>query len=225
MTGKLRGLQLFRHLIWRTQASSSSCASPPPCTAAQPDLLPQCARAFSAQPARDLASEDARFAAAEPTARQLKHEAHYNLVNALSGALVQAHSGHYDKETGTKDRSYNRRHKEILRILREFAPMKLVLSARTDEESKENLRMLRKWLQQLELEWSTVTSLREKYSEHAKSISEMGRGQHLLASQTVMKRWFPGLVEAIRAEQEAVRHSAQQLPTVLQLAHCVTTQA
>ncbi len=201
MTGKLRGLQLFRQLC-RTQSSSSSCANPPPLTGAQPDLLPQCARALSAQPARDIASVEPRFTAAEPTARQIEHQAHHNLLNALSVALAEAHSGP-NRADGHKHRNN--------RILREFAPLKLVLQAANDEESKSNLRMLEKWEQQLKLEWSTVETLRYKYTEHATNMRKMGRGHSLMGTRSVMNRWFTKLEEAIRQEQEAVSASTDKI--------------
>ncbi len=205
MTSKLRGLQLFRQLR-RTQSSSSSCANPPPLTGEQPDLLPHCARALSAQPAHDIASVEPRFPAAEPTARQIEHQAHHNLLNALSVALAEAHSGP-NRADGHKRRNN--------RILREFAPLKLVLQAANDEESRSNLRMLEKWEQQLKLEWSTVESLRYKYTEHATNMRKMGRGHSLMGTRSVMNKWFTKLEEAIRQEQEAVSASADNFTVYL----------
>ena len=208
MTSKLRGLQLFRQLRG-TQGSSSSCTNPSPLTGAQPDLLPHCARALSAQPAHDIASVNPRFPAAEPTARQIEHQAHHNLLNALSVALAEAHSG------PNRADGYERHN----RILREFAPLKLVLRAANDEESRSNLRMLEKWEQQLKLEWSTVETLREKYTTHAKSMRSMGRGHSLLGTRSVMNKWFSNLEEAIRQEQEAVSASADKCTVYLLQSH------
>ena len=205
MTSKLRGLQLFRQLR-RTQISSSSCTSPPPLAGAQPDLLPPCARALSAQPAHDIASVEPRFPAAEPTARQIEHQAHHNLLNALSVALAEAHSGP-NRADGHKRRNN--------RILREFAPLKLVLQAANDEESRSDLRMLEKWEQQLKLEWSTVETLRYKYTEHATNMRKMGRGHSLMGTRSVMNKWFTKLEEAIRQEQEAVSVCADKLTVYL----------
>ena len=205
MTSKLRGLHLFRQLR-RTQGSSSSCTNPPPLTGAQPDLLPHCARALSAQPAHDIASVDARFPAPEPTARQIEHQAHHNLLNALSVALAEAHSG-----PNRADGPYYRNN----RILREFAPLKLVLQAANDEERRSNLRMLEKWEQQLKLEWSTVKTLRDKYTAHASNMRKMGRGHSLMGTKSVMNKWFTNLEEAIRQEQEAVSVSADKFTLYL----------
>ncbi len=208
MTSKLRGLQLFRQLR-RIQGSSSSCANPPPLTGAQPDLLPHCARALSAQPAHDIASVDPRFPAPEPTARQIERQAHHNLLNALSVALAEAHSG------PNRADGYTRHN----RILREFAPLKLVLQAANDEESRSNLLMLEKWEQQLKLEWSTVELLRGKYSKHATNMRKMGRGHSLMGTRGVMNKWFTKLEEAIRQEQEAVSVSADKCTVYLLQSH------
>jgi len=161
---------------------------------------------LSAQPAHDIASVDPRFPAPEPTARQIEHQAHHNLLNALSVALAEAHSG-----PNRADGHYYRNN----RILREFAPLKLVLQAANDEERRSNLRMLEKWEQQLKLEWSTVKTLRDKYTEHAKNMRKMGRGHSLMGTKSVMNRWFSKLEEAIRQEQEAVSASADKLTVYL----------
>lgn len=65
--------------------------------------------------------------------------------------------------------------------------------------------MLEKWEQQLKLEWSTVETLRYKYTEHATNMRKMGRGHSLMGTRSVMNKWFTKLEEAIRQEQEACR--------------------
>ncbi len=199
MTGKVRGLQLFRQLC-RNHKQNSSCTTQPPSIASQSNLLPQFARAFAAQPAPDLASETSHLAAPERTERRIEHQAHQQLYNALSAALTEAHAG--PRSEGERGVSHKR---ATNRILREFAPLKLILTSNNDEQSKENLAVLEKWEQQLKLEWSTVERLRSKYSEQATKMRKMGRGSMLGGTNSIMAEWFPALRDAIAEEQEAVR--------------------
>ena len=196
MTGKLRGLQLFRQLC-RTKNTSSSCTSQPPFDVTEADLLQRSARSFSALPARDLASDSVHIANTEQTPRQQQHQAHAYLLSALQAALIEAHAAPGNKRSSAR-RTSNR-------ILREFAPLKLVLSAANDEQSKENLHMLEKWEQQLEIEWSTVERLRSKYVEQSQKLRQMGRGDLLIGTKSMMSKWFPALRDAIAEEQAAVR--------------------
>ena len=170
MATKLRGLQLFRHLC-RTYNTSSSVAAQPPLCSPQVEHAHRSTRAFAAQAAHDLASEGPLPPAEEPSHRQLEYQAHQNLLQALQVALSEAHAT-ADTSTSQSKTSKRRANK----FLREFAPLKLVLSAADNEHSEEELRMLGKWQRQLHQECSTVDELRDKYVEAEANSDQIQRG-------------------------------------------------
>lgn len=160
MATKLRGLKLFRRLC-KTCNTSSSVAAQPPLASSQVEHAHRSARAFAAQAAHDLASEGPVSPAPEQTHRQLEHQAHQSLIHSLQVALSEAHST-AETPTSPQNRTLKRK---ANKFLREFAPLKLVLSATDNEHSEEELRMLEKWQRQLHQECSTIDELRDKYVE------------------------------------------------------------
>lgn len=200
MTGKPRGLQLFRQLC-RTFNSSRQFSAQPPVASAKVEHVQQSARAFAAQAAPDLASEAAASPAQEQTQRQLEHQAHQNLLQSLQVALSEAHA-EADNPASPQTRRFKQK---ANKILREFAPLKLVLTAANNAHSKEDLRMLEKWERQLKLEWSTVERLRAKYVEESANLRKLGKGSRSAAANSLMIQWYPALRHAIEKEQQAVR--------------------
>ncbi|KAL3133849.1 hypothetical protein ABBQ32_008318 [Trebouxia sp. C0010 RCD-2024] len=160
MATKLRGLQLFRQLC-KTYNTTSSVAAQPPLSSSQVEHAHRSARAFAAQAAHDLASDGPLPPAHEQTHRQLEHQAHQNLLQALQVALSEAHATS-DEPNSPQKRTLKRK---ANKFLREFAPLKLVLGAADNQHSEEELRMLEKWQRQLHQECSTIDELREKYVE------------------------------------------------------------
>lgn len=169
---KLRGLQLFRQLC-RTYNIGSSVAAQPPLGSLQTSTehAPWSTRAFAAQAAQDLASEGPLLSAGEQSHRQLEHQAHQNLLQSLQVALSEAHAT-ADTPTSNSKRRANK-------YLREFAPLKLVLSAVDTEHSQEELHMLEKWQRQLHQECSTIDELRDKYVEAEAHPDQIKRGLDL----------------------------------------------
>lgn len=176
MATKLRGLQLFRQLC-RTYNTSSSIAAQPPLGSvpASAEHAPWSTRAFAAQAAQDLASEGPLLSAEEQSHRQLEYQAHQNLLQSLQVALSEAHAT-ADTPTSPQSRTSKRR---ANKYLREFAPLKFVLSAVDSEHSQEELRMLEKWQRQLHQECSTIDELRDKYVEAEAHPDQIRRGLDL----------------------------------------------
>lgn len=176
MATKLRGLQLFRHLC-RTYSTSSSIAAQPPLGSIQvsAEHTTRAARAFAAQAAQDLASDGHLVPVEEQSHRELEHQAHQNLLQSLQVALSEAHATE-DSLTSPQSKTSKRR---ANKYLREFAPLKLVLSAVDTEHSEEELRMLEKWQRQLHQECSTIDELRDKYVEAEAQPDQIQRGLDL----------------------------------------------
>ena len=197
MTNKVRGAQLLGKLC-RSKSLAKDCASQHLASDIRPDGLIQQSRSFAAQPARDLASDSAYEPAPAQIYRSPQHQAHQELWHTLQSALSEAHMG------ALPGASHDRQKEEADRILRQFAPIDLMLRSADDDLSREKLRMLDKFRQQLQQEWNTVQELRMSYVEHAKDMMKMGRGGSLKGSKPLMQKWFPSLRDAIEAEQKAV---------------------
>ena len=200
MTNRVRGVQLFRQLCQSLNTNARLPQQPPVDLGASQQV--RCsARAFAAQAARDLASEGPRPPLQqEQSPRQLEQTAHQNLLQSLQVALSEAHAGTQDAASPERRRAKNRAN----RILKEFAPLKLVLNAASNDNSAEDLRILEKWERQLKLEWSTVERFRAKYVEESASLRKLGKGSHSAAANSFMAKWYPALRAAIQKEQEEV---------------------
>ena len=198
MTSKLRGLQLFRQLC-RSFDTHHQLVTQPPFGSSPVGQAQHVARAFAAQAAHDLASEEPAAPVQELTPRQLEHQAHRKLLHSLQVALSQANKG---KEAVPQSK---RGKQERNKILREFAPLQLVLNVVGEEHNEDALRMLEKWERQLRLEWSAAERLHEKYAEDNANLAKLGKGAHTRPANTLMGKWYPQLRAAIEEEQQAVR--------------------
>ena len=203
MTSKLRGLQLFRQL-YRTFDVNHPVATQPPFGSSPVGQVQHSARAFAAQAAHDLASEGPAAPVQELSPRQLEHQAHHKLLHSLQVALTEANKGkEANKGTATAPQS-KRDKRNQNRILREFAPLQLVLSAVGNDHNEDDVRMLEKWERQLRLEWSAAERLREQCVEDNANLMKIGKGAHTRMANSLMGKWYPALQAAIEEEQEAV---------------------